>query len=80
MTNKDTLQRVIELFATMADTQNEITADSELIEDLGITSMDVLYLISSLEEEFSVKVPEKAIRKMVTVGDVAETIAGLANR
>ena len=71
------LQRVIDLFATMADTEDEITADSELIDDLGISSMDVLFLISSLEEEFKIKVPEKAIRKMVTVGDVAETIIAL---
>lgn len=80
MANNDILQRVIDLFATMADTEDEITADSELIEDLEISSMDVLFLISSLEEEFSIKVPEKAIRKMVTVGDVADVIAALRNK
>ena len=48
-----------------------------LLEDLEINSMDVLFLISSLEAEFGVKVPEKAIRKMVTVGDVVEIIEGL---
>lgn len=80
MANKDTLQRVIELFATMADSEEEITADSELIDDLGITSMDVLYLISCLEEEFSVKVPERAIRKMVTIGDVAEVMTALKKK
>ena len=80
MANNDILQRVIDLFATMADTEDEITADSELIEDLEISSMDVLFLISSLEEEFSIKVPEKAIRKMVTVGDVADVISALRNK
>lgn len=77
MVNNNILQRVIDLFATMADTEEEITADSELIEDLGISSMDVLFLISSLEEEFKIKVPEKEIRKIVTVGDVAEIIIAL---
>lgn len=80
MESKDILRRVTELFATMADTEAEITEDSELIEDLGISSMDVLYLISCMEEEFSIKVPEKAIRKMVTVGDVAQVITGLAGK
>ena len=70
------LKRVIDLFATMSDA-DEITEESELIDDLEISSMDVLFLISSLEEEFKIKVPEKAIRKMVTVGDVAETIIAL---
>ena len=77
MVNNNILQRVIDLFATMADTEEEITADSELIEDLGISSMDVLFLISSLEEEFKIKVPEKEIRKIVTVGDVVDTIIAL---
>ena len=71
------LQRVIDLFVTMADTDDEITEESELIEDLGISSMDVLFLISSLEEEFKIKVSEKEIRKMVTIGDVTEVIERL---
>ena len=50
---------------------------SELIDDLGISSMDVLFLISSMEEEFKIQIPESAIRKMVTVDDVAEVIASL---
>lgn len=77
MDNSKILQRVIDVFATMAETDEEITADSELIEDLGISSMDVLFLISSLEEEFKIKVPEKAIRKMFTIADVAEIITEL---
>jgi len=76
MYNEEVLNRVIELFSTMSEAE-EIHADSELIEDLGISSMDVLFLISCMEEEFQIKVPERAIRKMVTVGDVAEVICEL---
>jgi len=78
MTSNDILHRVTDLFATMAEEEAEITADSELMEDLGISSMDVLFLISSLEEEFKIKIPEKMIRKMVTIADVAEAIESLA--
>lgn len=77
MATNDILQRVIDLFATMADTDEEITEESELIDDLGISSMDVLFLISSLEEEFKIKVSEKEIRKMSTIGDVTEVIERL---
>lgn len=76
MCKEDILKKVIELFSTMSDAE-EITPDSELIDDMGISSMDVLFLISSMEEEFKIKVPESAIRKMVTVEDVAEVIASL---
>ena len=70
-------RRVIELFATMADTDGEITAESELIEDLGISSMAALILLTSLEEEFKIKIPEKALRKMVTIEDVVDTVVSL---
>lgn len=79
MYNEDILNRVIALFSTMTEAE-KITADSELIDDLEISSMDVLYLISCLEDEFEIKVPEKEVRKMVTVGDVAEIIETLKNR
>lgn len=76
MCKEDILKSVIELFSTMTEAE-EINEDSELIDDLEISSMDVLFLISSLEEEFRIQIPEKAIRKMVTVGDVAEVIGSL---
>jgi len=77
MKYEDILKRAIAMFATMADTEAEITEESELIEELGISSMDVLFLISCLEEEFKIKVPEEEIQEMNTVGDVAEIIAKL---
>ena len=76
MCKDDILKRVIELFSTMTEAE-EINEDSELVDDLGISSMDVLFLISSLEEEFKIHIPEKVIRKMVTFGDVAEIVASL---
>lgn len=76
MCKDDILKRVIELFSTMTEAE-EINEDSELVDDLEISSMDVLFLISCIEEEFNIKVPEKAIRKMSTVSDVADIICEL---
>lgn len=76
MDNEKILSRVIELFSAMTEAE-EITADSDLFDDLEVSSMDVLFLISSLEEEFSVKVPEKELRRVSTVGDVADILERL---
>lgn len=75
MSREAILNKVIELFATM--TEADVMEDSEIMEDLDLSSMDVLFLISSLEDEFQIKIPEKAIRKIETVGDVADIIDGL---
>ena len=77
--NNEILSRVMEMFANLTDTDAEITEESELMEDLEISSMDVLYVISCLEEEFKIKVPEKLLRKVVTVGDVVEIVTDLVN-
>lgn len=75
--NKETiLEKAIALFTTMTEA-DDITAESELMEDLDLASMDVLFVISSLEEEFGVKVDETMIQNMYTVGDVADIVAGL---
>ena len=76
MSNESILNRVIELFSTMTEAE-EITADSEVMEDLEISSMDILFLIASLEEEFKINVIEKRMYQIVTVGDVADIIADL---
>ena len=75
MSREAILNKVIELFATM--TEADVMEDSEIREELDLSSMDVLFLISSIEEEFMFKIPEKAIRKIETVGDVADIIDGL---
>ena len=75
MSREDILEKVIDLFSSMTEAE-EITEDREIIDDLEVTSMDVMLLITSMEETFDIKIPEKAIRKMVTIGDVADIIAG----
>lgn len=73
MSREAILNKVIELFSTM--TEADVMEDSEIMEDLDLSSMDVLFLISSLEDEFQIKIPEKEIRKVETVGDIADVIA-----
>lgn len=76
MTNENILKQVITLLSKMTDA-NEIQADSEIIDDLDISSMDVLVLICHIEEEFEIKISEKKIRKIVTVNDIVNIIAEL---
>ena len=47
--------------------ENEITPDSELVNDLGINSLELADL-----EEFDIEIDDNSIRGFVTVGDVAK--------
>ncbi len=52
--------------------ENEITPDSELVNDLGINSLELADLVMECEEEFDIEIDDNAIRGFVTVGDVAK--------
>ena len=47
-----------------------ITPDAALTADLGLNSFDVVNVVVAFEEEFNIEIPERDIRKLLTVGDV----------
>lgn len=73
MEREKILQFISSVFATMTDAAS-IQESDDLIEDLGISSMDILTLISYLEEEFSITITERMIRKVATVGDLIDVV------
>ena len=75
--NRDIVKkRVIEIFSTMTDS-DEVSEDSELLSDLEISSMDILVLLCNVEVEFSIKIAERLMRKMVTISDVVDVVMSL---
>ena len=54
--------------------EDEITMESDLVEDLGADSMAVVALIMSIEDEFGVEVPDEDVEKVKTIGDAVRYI------
>jgi acyl carrier protein len=54
--------------------EDNITMESNIAEDLGADSMDVVDLIMSIEDEFEIEVPDDKIESIKTVGDVVNYI------
>lgn len=54
--------------------ESEVTMESELIDDLGADSLDVVDLVMTIEDEFEIEVPDEAIENMRTVGDAVKFI------
>jgi len=49
-----------------------ITMESDLVNDLGLSSLDVVNLVVMFEQEFGVDIPDRQIMKFSTVGDVID--------
>lgn len=55
--------------------ESEITAESNMIEDLGADSLDLVDLVMTVEDEFDIEVPDEDIENIKTVGDVVNFIS-----
>ena len=49
---------------------SEITADSALVDDLGLSSLEVINIVAAFEDEFGIEVPDRVIPTLRTVGDI----------
>ena len=74
------LEKVKAILAEQFDVdENKITADTDLQEDLGADSLDVVDLLMSIEDEFDVEVPDEEIENIKTVGDIVKYVESASN-
>ena len=48
----------------------DVTMESDIQEDLGADSLDLVDLLMSLEDDFDLEVPDEDVEKIKTVGDL----------
>ena len=69
------LEKVKAILAEQFDVEEDkITADTDLQEDLGADSLDVVDHLMSIEDEFEVEVPDEEIENIKTVGSLVSYI------
>ena len=54
-----------------------ITMDTDIMNDLGADSLDLVELIMTLEDEFGVSVTDESVYEHKTVGEIASFIESL---
>lgn len=55
--------------------ESDITLEAELVNDLGINSLELADLIMVFEESFDIEISENEIRKFLTVGDIVNYLS-----
>jgi len=65
------LEKVIAIIASYTEVPAcEITENSVLESELGISSIDFVAIIMDFEDEFGVTLPEEQLKSIKTVGDI----------
>ena len=54
---------------------DDVTPSAELVNDLGINSLELADLVMLCEDKFGVEIDDEEAQKFVTVGDVAEYLS-----
>ena len=64
-------ERVLGVLGDFVDS-SVITEDSALVDDLGLSSLDVINIVAAFEDEFGIEVPDRVIPTLRTVKDITE--------
>lgn len=54
--------------------EDKITLETNMVDDLGADSLDVVDLLMSVEDEFEIEIPDSDVENMKTVGDVVKYV------
>lgn len=60
--------------------KEEIRADSALMDELDLSSLEILIMIGKMEQEFSVRLNPSELQEIVTVQELAEMIQASMKR
>ena len=69
------LEKVIAILAEQFDVEEDkINEDTNLQDDIGADSLDVVDLLMSIEDEFDIEVPDEEVENLKTVGALVSYI------
>ncbi len=54
--------------------EDKVTMDAVIQDDLGADSLDIVDLVMSFEEEFDIEIPDDQVENIKTVGDIVKYI------
>ena len=75
LTHDEIESKVVQLIAEQLGVDEaECTENAFILDDLGADSLDLVELVISLEEAFSIEIPDDDAEKIRTVGDAVQYI------
>jgi acyl carrier protein len=78
-TSPDLAQRLLELTAEqLSVSPAQLVRDASLVDDLGLDSLAAIEWGMAIEDAFGLSLPEDAMARVATYGDVEELVQRLA--
>ena len=76
MERAEIISQITAILEDVAEVSPEdVTESSVLMDDLDLSSMEILTVVADIEETFGLRIPEKELRNFVTISDLADYLA-----
>ena len=71
----DKFEKITKIIEEIADISvDEMAEDSSLVDDLDLSSLEIMSVISEVEKEFKVKIQSSELTSVDTISDLIELI------
>ena len=75
MTIEKLNEHILSLVQESTETDFPITPETHLIRDMGLSSVEIMLLISDLEDHFDINISPTQLRHAQTIGDLTKLVA-----
>lgn len=58
----------------------DIRPESNVIDDLGADSLDLVEMLTEMESEYNIMITDERVRELTTVGEIAEFLEDLIRK
>lgn len=74
MTIAELNMEILEVISRSTETELEITENTHLLRQMGMTSVEIMMLISDLEDHFDITIPANSLRGVQIVADLQSLV------
>ena len=74
MTTEELNTRICDVIRSSTETELELHEDLNLITQMGLSSMEIMLMISDLEDAIGMELPISELREVTTVGDLCKVV------
>lgn len=67
------IDKVIDILSEFTEMSSaDMNENTELVNDMGLNSLDVINVIVAFEDEFDIEIPDRIIKDLHSIGDIVD--------
>ena len=74
MTIDQLKQEIFSVIQESTETEVELTDDTHILNEIGLSSIETMMLISDLDQHFGINIPTTRLRDVRTIGDLCQVV------